>query len=221
MIKIGNSWDEILLDEIKKDYFKDIMKIIEKDYKEKVCYPPKEQIFNALKLTPYEDVKAVILGQDPYHGKNQANGLAFSVNSGVDLPPSLQNIYKEIENDLKIKMRDDGNLEYLAKQGVLLLNTALTVIEKSPTSHSNIGWEKFTDFIIETFNYSERPICFLLWGKKAKQKEKLITNERHLVLKASHPSPFSARLSFFGSRHFSKLNRFLEITEQEKIDFQN
>lgn len=221
MIKIGNSWDSILKDEFNKNYFQNIIKIIDKDYSEKTCFPPREKIFNSLKLTSYEDCKVVILGQDPYHGESQANGLAFSVNSKEKIPPSLRNIYKEIESDIKIKMKDDGNLEYLAKQGVLLLNTSLTVIKSKPGSHFDIGWEKFTDFVIKSINDKKTPVCFMLWGKKAKAKEIFISNKIHLILKSSHPSPFSARRGFLGCRHFSKANAFLEKNGLEKINWQN
>ena len=179
-------------------------------------------IFNALKYTDYEDVKVVILGQDPYHGVGQANGLSFSVKKGIVVPPSLKNIYKEIQDDLGIQLDlEDGDLSYLAHQGVLLLNASLTVEKSKPKSHSKIGWQILTDAIIEKLNDKKNPIVYLLWGKNAQLKEKLITNKSHLILKCPHPSPFSVHSGFFGCKHFSKTNDFLEKSGMTKINWSN
>lgn len=222
MVNIGNKWDEILKEEFEKQYYKDIREFLKKEYFEKTVFPNMNDIFNALKYTDYDDVKVVILGQDPYHGENQANGLSFSVKKGVTPPPSLKNIYKEIENDLKIEMdKTDGDLSFWAKQGVLLLNASLTVLKASPNSHSNIGWEKLTDSIIEKLNYKQTPVVYLLWGKNAQKKEELITNKNHLILKCAHPSPYSASYGFFGSKHFSKTNEFLKENDLEPINWSN
>lgn len=221
MVFIGNSWDEILSEEFNKEYYLNIREILKKDYVQKTVFPPMDEIFSCLKYTAFEDVKVVILGQDPYHGKGQANGLAFSVKKGIKLPPSLRNIYKEIEDDIGIKMRYDGDLTYLAKQGVLLLNASLTVIESQPNSHSEIGWKNLTDSIIMHLNDKANPVCFLLWGKNAQMKKNLIKSPNHLILESPHPSPFSASRGFFGCRHFSKTNKFLKETGQKPINWQN
>ena len=216
---IGNGWDNILNEEYQKDYFKKIVLYINKAYKERPIFPPKNYILRALSLTDYNDVKVVILGQDPYHGVGEANGLAFSVNDGIKLPPSLQNIYKELNSDLNIPISTKGDLTCWAKEGVLLLNTVLTVEKDKPASHKNLGWEKFTDAIIKKVNEKDTPVVFILWGNFARNKKSLITNPKHLVLESSHPSPFSCNSGFFGSRPFSKTNKFLKEHNLKEIDF--
>jgi len=206
---IGNSWDIYLKDEFNKDYFKNILKQVEKEYKEKTCYPPKNEIFNAFRYTTYENLKVVIIGQDPYHGVNQAEGLSFSVKNTVSRPPSLQNIFKELESDLGIKIPINNSLIPWAKEGVLLLNAVLTVEEKKPASHQMIGWEIFTDEVIRIINKKETPVVFILWGNFARNKKKLITNPNHFIIESPHPSPFSAYNGFFGSKPFSKTNNYL------------
>ena len=213
----NTNWDNLLKDEIKKEYFVNILKFLDNEYKSKTIYPTKEDIYNALKYTPYNNVKVVILGQDPYHGPNQAHGLSFSVDKDIKLPPSLKNIYKELNNDLGIEIKDSGNLISWAKQGVLLLNTILTVEKGKPNSHKKIGWTIFTDKIIELLNERKEPIVFLLWGNNAIEKKKLITNDNHLVLTSPHPSPFSAYNGFFGCNHFSKTNEFLKSNNMSTI----
>lgn len=216
---VGNSWDLILEEEYNKDYFKKLITLINKEYKEKTIYPAKGRILRALFLTKYEDVKVVILGQDPYHGEGEANGLAFAVANGIKLPPSLKNIYKELYDDLGIAVSSIGNLECWAKEGVLLLNTVLTVEKDKPASHKNIGWETFTDAIIKKINEKNTPVVFILWGNFARSKKALITNPIHKIIESTHPSPFSARNGFFGSRPFSKTNDFLKETYQKEIDW--
>lgn len=206
---IGNDWDQILSVIENSSGFHVFMNKINQLYDKKVVYPEQDNIFKALKLTPYSNVKVVIVGQDPYHGENEANGLSFSVSPGIKLPPSLKNIYKELYDDLKIDRKDNGDLTDWAEQGVLLLNAVLTVEKDKPASHRNIGWELLTDYIIKTLNEKKEPIVFILWGNFAKNKTKLITNQRHLIITSSHPSPFSARYGFFGSKPFSKANNFL------------
>ena len=206
---IGNDWDQILSVVENSSGFHVFMNKINQLYDKKAVYPAQDNIFKALKLTPYSNVKVVIVGQDPYHGENEANGLSFSVSPGIKLPPSLKNIYKELYDDLKIDRKDNGDLTDWAEQGVLLLNTVLTVEKDKPASHRNFGWELLTDYIIKTLNEKKEPIVFILWGNFAKNKAKLITNQRHLIITSSHPSPFSARYGFFGSKPFSKANNFL------------
>lgn len=206
---IGNSWDEKLKLVWNSEGFKKFYNIVLKLYNNNIVYPIKENIFNALKLTPYEKVKVVIMGQDPYHGENEAHGLSFSVQKGINIPPSLKNIYKELNNDLGITIALDGDLTKWAKEGVLLLNSVLTVYKDNPASHKNIGWERLTDYIIKTLNEKEEPIVFILWGNFAKEKKKYITNKKHLIIESTHPSPFSANNGFFGSKPFSKTNEFL------------
>lgn len=206
---IGNDWDQILSVIENSAGFHVFMNKINQLYDKKVVYPEQDNIFKALKLTPYSNVKVVIVGQDPYHGENEANGLSFSVSPGIKLPPSLKNIYKELYDDLKIDRKDNGDLTDWAEQGVLLLNAVLTVEKDKPASHRNFGWELLTDYIIKTLNEKKEPIVFILWGNFAKNKTKLITNQRHLIITSSHPSPFSARYGFFGSKPFSKANNFL------------
>ena len=222
MVNIGNSWDDILKDEFEKQYYKDIREFLKKEYATKTVFPSMYDIFNALKYTPYEDVKVVILGQDPYHGIGQAHGLSFSVKKGITPPPSLKNIYKEIENDLNIEMdKTNGELTSWANQGVLMLNASLTVLKGQPNSHSKIGWEKLTDSIIEKLNYKDTPVVYLLWGRNAQMKENLITNKNHLILKCAHPSPYSANNGFFGCKHFSKTNEFLKNNGLVEINWCN
>lgn len=217
---IGNDWDNLLSDEYKKDYFIKLMDFVNKEYKDKTIYPKKCEIFNAFRYTSYENTKVVILGQDPYHGENQAEGLSFSVKNCVRKPPSLQNIFKEMEEDLKIPYPTTNSLVPWSRQGVLLLNTVLTVEEKKPASHKDIGWETFTDEVIKKLNNKNTPIVFILWGNFARGKKKLITNPIHYVIESAHPSPFSAYNGFFGSRPFSKTNQFLKENNIEEIDWQ-
>ena len=218
---MGKTWQEILDSEFKKEYFVDLKKKVDQAYKTSTVYPGYKNIFKCFKLTRLEHVKVVILGQDPYHQPGQANGLCFSVNSGVKLPPSLQNIYKEIESDLGIKMKNDGDLTCWSKQGVFLLNTILTVKDSTPLSFQNIGWEDFTLEVIKILNEDDNPKVFLLWGAKAREKAKYITNKNHLVLQANHPSPLSAFRGFFGCKHFSKCNEFLVSKGLTPIDWNN
>lgn len=216
---IGNDWDEILKDEFDKAYFKEIIVFLDEAYKNKTIFPPKAEVFNALKLSSYRDTKVLILGQDPYYNPGQANGLAFSVKEGEKIPPSLKNIYKELEADLEIPIADTGSLISWAKQGILLLNTSLTVEEKKPNSHKNIGWQIFTDAIIKILNEKERSCVFILWGNNAISKERFITNPKHLIIKSSHPSPLSARRGFFGSKVFSRTNQFLKENKEKEINW--
>lgn len=209
MVQIGNEWDTILKDEFSADYFQKIEQTLETEYTEHEIFPPKDDIFNALQYTPYSDVKAVLLGQDPYHGPEQAHGLCFSVQPGVTPPPSLRNMFKELESDMGITKPQNGCLTSWAKQGVLMLNTTLTVRRGQANSHSKIGWTRFTDTIIKKLNERETPIVFLLWGGPARNKKSLITNPNHLILECAHPSPLSAHNGFFGCRHFSQCNEFL------------
>lgn len=220
MIKFDNDWDELLQDEFKKEYYLKLRQFLIKEYRTKIIYPDMYSIFEALKLTAYQEVKVVLLGQDPYHGKNQAHGLAFSVQKGVAIPPSLLNVYKELAADLNCYIPNNGYLVPWAKQGILLLNTSLTVRANLANSHRHKGWEIFTDAIIKLLNEKDTPIVFLLWGNNAKTKGKDITNRRHLILTAAHPSPFSADRGFFGCRHFSKANQFLKENGQTEIDWQ-
>lgn len=206
---IGNDWDEKLKVVWDSPGFKNFYKRIMHEYEIKEIYPPKDYIFNALKLTSYENTKVVIVGQDPYHGQGEAHGLSFSVQKGVRVPPSLQNIYKELNDDLKIPPKDNGDLTEWAKQGVLLLNAVLTVEKDKAASHRNLGWEPMTDYIIKLLNLKNKPVVFILWGNFAKEKAKLITNHQHYIIMSPHPSPFSAYSGFFGSKPFSKTNEFL------------
>lgn len=219
MVNIGNSWDEVLKGEFDKEYYLKLREFLKAEYGTRVIYPNMYDIFNALKFTAYEDVKAVILGQDPYHQPGQAHGLCFSVQKGVQIPPSLVNIYKELESDLGIKPASHGNLESWAQNGVLLLNTVLTVRQNQANSHKGKGWEIFTDRVIELLNQRQQPMVFILWGNNAKAKEKLITNPNHLIIKSAHPSPLSAHYGFWGGRYFSRTNEFLESTGQEPVDW--
>ena len=216
---IGNDWDLVLKEEFEKDYFLKIMEFIDSEYSQKTIYPPYDDIFNAFKLTELKNVKVVILGQDPYHEKGQAHGLAFSTPDGRTIPRSLKNIFKEINSEYNYPIPQSGNLEKWAAQGVFLLNTVLTVEEGMANSHSDCGWQIFTDKVIEILDKQNHPIVFLLWGKQAEKKKELITNDKHLVLITSHPSPFSARRGFFGSNHFIKANEFLMENNLDEIDW--
>lgn len=216
---IGNSWDNLLAEEYKKEYFQELMNFVRSEYKEKVIYPKQNEVFNAFRYTSFEDVKVVILGQDPYHGPNQAEGLSFSVSNEVLKPPSLKNIFKELESDLGIPFPEANSLKLWAKQGVLLLNAVLTVQEHTPTSHKDKGWETFTDNIIKIINTKQEPVVFILWGSYARNKKSLITNPIHYVIESPHPSPFSARNGFFGSKPFSKTNDFLKSKGLKEIDW--
>ncbi len=217
---IGNSWDEKLKVIWESEGFKKFLAMIDHEYLIHTVYPPRNYIFNALKLTPYENVKVVIVGQDPYHGEGEAHGLSFSVQKGIKVPPSLQNIYKELYDDLGIPIRQDGDLTGWAKEGVLLLNAVLTVEKDKPASHRNYGWEKLTDYIIKVLNQKEEPIVFILWGNFAKEKMNLITNPKHYIITSPHPSPFSANHGFFGSKPFSKCNDFLVSQGIEPIHWE-
>ena len=219
MVEIGNDWDELLAPEWKQEYYQKLRRILAHEYRTQTVYPDMYDIFNALKYTPYHSVKAVILGQDPYHGPGQAHGLSFSVRKPVPPPPSLQNIIEEQKNDLGISPPSHGDLTKWAEQGVLLLNTVLTVRRGQPNSHAGIGWQILTDRIISLLNQRETPLVFLLWGANAGQKQRLLTAEHHLILKAPHPSPLSAHRGFFGCRHFSKTNQFLEGAGETPIDW--
>ena len=219
MVELQNSWDNLLKEEFQKDYYKKLREFLKKEYKTKKIYPSMFDIFNALKYTSYEDVKVVIIGQDPYHGEGQAHGLCFSVKKGVEPPPSLKNIFKEINSELGISIPNHGELTKWANQGVLLLNAVLTVREGSANSHRNCGWENFTDRVIELLNEREKPIIFLLWGKNAKEKGRLITNKNHVILETVHPSPLSAYGGFFGCGHFIKTNEILKSLGEKEIDW--
>ncbi|MCH5208393.1 MAG: uracil-DNA glycosylase [Oscillospiraceae bacterium] len=219
MVNIGNEWDGLLAEEFKKDYYLQLRQFLISEYNSRRIFPPMDDIFNALRYTSYGDVKAVILGQDPYHEVGQAHGLCFSVKEGVTPPPSLVNIFKEIQDELGITPPKSGELTKWAKSGVLLLNTVLTVREGQANSHKGKGWEMLTDRVIELLNEREQPIVFLLWGRNARDKARLITNPRHLVLQCAHPSPLSAHNGFFGCGHFKKANEFLEKNGIEPVDW--
>ena len=203
------TWNEILAEEMQKDYYQELQAFVQKRRAEVRVFPEEQNVFNALELTPFESVKVVILGQDPYHGFGQAHGLSFSVQKGIPLPPSLRNIYKELQEDIGGELPTEGDLSHWAKQGVLLLNTVLTVEEGNVNSHKGMGWEKLTNRLIESLNELKHPVIFILWGKPAQDKEKLITNPNHVLLKAPHPSPLSAYRGFFGSKPFSRVNDIL------------
>ena len=209
MYQLKNSWDKVLGEEFGKPYFLELCEFLKKEYDEQTIYPPKQRVFSALKTTEFDDVKVVILGQDPYHGEGQAHGLAFSVQPGVQPPPSLVNMFKEINAEYGTNLGKNGCLVSWAKQGVLLLNTALTVRAGQANSHKGKGWEIFTDAVISALNKKETPVVFLLWGSNARSKTKLITNKNHLVLETVHPSPLSAYAGWFGCNHFKKANEFL------------
>ena len=213
---INKKWDIILEEEMKQEYFKKLGIFEKKEYKERTVFPPYEHVFDALRFTDYDDVKVVILGQDPYHGLGEAHGLSFSVHEGIPMPPSLQNIFKELESDLGIK-RTCSDLTDWAKQGVLLLNSIMTVEKDKPLSHKDKGWEIFTDNIIKYLNEREKPVIFLLWGSFARSKKSLITNKQHYVIESVHPSPLSAYRGFFGSKPFSKINNILKKNNMDEI----
>ena len=219
-VNIKGDWLELLQDEFEKDYYKKLREFLLNEYKSNTIYPDKYDIFNALNYTDYKDVKVVILGQDPYHGPNQAHGFSFSVKPGIPAPPSLVNIYKELKDDLGCYIPNNGYLKKWADQGVLLLNTSLTVRANEANSHRNKGWEIFTDKIISLLNERNSPVVFILWGNNAISKEKLITNHSHYIIKSVHPSPLSASRGFFGSKPFSKTNNFLQSIGQQPIDWQ-
>ncbi|MBQ6478390.1 MAG: uracil-DNA glycosylase [Erysipelotrichaceae bacterium] len=217
---IGNDWDDILGNEFDKPYYQELRSFLDSEYKSRTVYPLPQYIYTALRLTPYKDVKVVILGQDPYHEPGQAHGLAFSVNKGIEIPPSLVNIYKELHDDLGCTIPHHGCLNGWAKQGVLLLNAVLTVQAHRANSHKGKGWEQLTDTIIQKVNEKEDPVVFILWGANARSKKQFITSQKHLILESVHPSPLSAFNGFFGSRPFSKTNRFLQENGIEPIDWQ-
>lgn len=215
----NNDWDEQLKEETDKDYFQELRYKLAREYKLHKVYPPKEDLFKALKLTPYQDTKVVILGQDPYHGPGQAHGLSFSVEPGVRIPPSLVNIYKELHSDLGVPIPNHGTLVHWAEQGVLLLNTVLTVRDGEANSHKGLGWERFTDAVIEKLNERDKPVVFILWGSHAQKKGAFINRKKHLVIQSVHPSPLSVHRGFFGSRPFSKANAFLISHGIEPVDW--
>ena len=217
---IGNDWDVILNNVYQSTGFKKFIKVVNHEYATKTIFPKKGHIFNALKLTPYKNVKVVIVGQDPYHGINEAHGLSFSVQKGINLPPSLKNIFKEIKDDLGIIEPNCGDLTKWAEEGVLLLNSVLTVEKDKPASHKNLGWERLTDYIIKKVNEKNEPVVFILWGNFARNKKSLINSSKHLIIESAHPSPFSARYGFFGSKPFSKTNEFLKKNNIKPIDWQ-
>lgn len=219
-INLKNDWKDLLKDEFQKEYYLKLRHFLVNEYSEKNIYPNKYDIFNALHFTSYKDVKVVVLGQDPYHGPNQAHGLSFSVKPGIPAPPSLVNIYKELHTDLGCYIPNNGYLKKWADEGVLLLNTSLTVVAGLANSHRNIGWGIFTDKIISLLNDREDPVVFIFWGNNAISKEKLITNKQHYIIKSVHPSPLSASRGFFGSKPFSKTNAFLKSVGKEPIDWQ-
>ena len=216
---IGNEWDELLKDEYNKEYFKNLQKFIVEEYKTKEVYPKMSEIFNAFVKTSYDDVKVVILGQDPYHGEGEAEGLSFSVKVGIAKPPSLISIFQELKNDLGFNPPNHGSLVHWAEQGVLLLNSTLTVVKDTPKSHSQRGWEIFTDEVIKLINKKETPVVFILWGSDARSKKYLITNKKHYIIESVHPSPLSAYRGFFGSKPFSKTNAFLIKNNMKPIDW--
>lgn len=219
MVHIGNDWDSLLQEEFKKSYYLSLREFLKTEYFTKKIYPPMNDIFNALVYTSYKDARVVILGQDPYHGEGQAHGLCFSVKRGTQFPPSLKNIFKELSDDLGIATPPSGELIGWARQGVLLINTTLTVREGMPQSHKGKGWETLTDKIISLMNEKQEPVIFMLWGGNARAKKSLITNPSHLVLECAHPSPLSAYAGFFGSKHFSRANAFLTEKGLAPIDW--
>lgn len=216
---IGNDWDGMLAAEFEKEYYGKLLAFLAEEYETHRIYPPQPDVFNALRYSSYADTKVVIFGQDPYHQEGQAHGLCFSVNKGVKIPPSLGNIYKELQADLGIQPPQHGYLASWAQQGVLLLNAVLTVRDSQPNSHKGRGWEIFTDAVIKKLSEREKPMVFILWGANAKAKEALLTNNRHLILTGSHPSPLAAHTGFFGGQYFSRANRFLELENQEPINW--
>ncbi|HGE5779507.1 TPA: uracil-DNA glycosylase [Bacillus pseudomycoides] len=217
---LKNDWEPLLAPEFEKPYYQKLRQFLKEEYSTHVIYPKANDIFNALHYTSYEDTKVVILGQDPYHGPDQAHGLSFSVQPGVKTPPSLQNMYKELHADLGCEIPNNGYLVKWAEQGVLLLNAVLTVRQGEANSHKGKGWEHFTDRVIELLNEREKPLIFILWGRHAQAKKKLITNSNHHIIESVHPSPLSARRGFFGSKPFSKVNDLLSSMDEKKIDWQ-
>ncbi len=220
MAALEGKWEEALREEFKKDYYRKLYGFIKEEYNTKVIYPPSDKIFAAMQHTSLDKVKVVIMGQDPYHEPGQAMGMSFSVPHGVEIPPSLRNIYKEIHEDVGERIPDTGDLTRWADQGVLLLNAVLTVRAHQANSHKNKGWEEFTDAVIRAVEKEDRPIVYMLWGRNARDKKNLVTNEKHLVLEAAHPSPLSAYQGFFGCKHFSKCNKFLEKNGVEPISWE-
>ncbi len=216
-VKIEQSWKELLKDEFEKDYFKTLANFVRQEYKTKTIYPPGKDIFKAFDLCPVDNVKVIIIGQDPYHGKGQAHGLCFSVKDGIKIPPSLRNIYKELNDDTGKSIPETGNIEHWAKQGVLMLNATLTVRAGQAGSHQGKGWETFTDAVIKKISEKKSNLVFILWGAYAQKKGQVINPEKHYILKSAHPSPFSAHNGFFGNRHFSKTNKFLKSKGFEEI----
>ena len=216
---ITEKWDKILEEEYKKEYFIKLLKTLQIEYRTKTIFPPKHDVFRAMRLTDYDNIKVVILGQDPYHGEGEAEGLSFSVRDGIRKPPSLKNIFKELEDDLGYKEPQSESLVKWAKEGVLLLNSLLTVEKDKPLSHKKLGWERFTDEIIKKINEKETPVVFILWGAYAKSKKTYITNKNHYIIESTHPSPFSARNGFFGSKPFSKTNKFLISKKISPVNF--
>lgn len=216
---ITKKWDEILKDEYEKDYFVNLLKHLQIEYRDKTIFPPKKDVFKALRLTDYDNIKVVIIGQDPYHGTGEAEGLSFSVRDGIKKPPSLKNIFKELHDDLGYNEPESGSLIKWAEQGVLLLNAILTVEKDKPLSHKGLEWERFTDAVIKKINQKETPIVFILWGAFARSKKALITNPNHYIIESPHPSPFSARNGFFGSKPFSKTNKFLISKKISPVNF--
>jgi uracil-DNA glycosylase len=219
-IDLKNGWQEKIGTEFAQPYFQKLIRFLEGEYEQEVVYPKQDDVFNAFAYSTYEDVKVLILGQDPYHGPNQAHGLSFSVKEGVPLPPSLKNIYKELEADIGCRTPEHGNLTNWAKQGVLLLNTVLTVRQGAAHSHKGKGWETFTNQVIARLNEREVPVIFVLWGLPAQKKKKLIDESKHFIIESAHPSPLSAHRGFFGSRPFSKINQYLRELNQKEIDWQ-
>lgn len=219
-VKIDKSWQKKFNNELKKEYFQKLITFLKQEYLSKLVYPLPENLFQAFNLCPYNKIKVVVIGQDPYHGPKQAHGLCFSVQAGTKKPPSLKNIFKEIEDDLKIKMSNSGDLTNWAKQGVLLLNATLSVLDGNAGSHQGKGWEKFSDAVIKTISDQKENVVFLLWGAYAKNKANLIDSNKHLILKAPHPSPLSAYRGFFGCQHFSKANEYLKKHGQTEINWQ-
>ena len=220
MSMITNDWLEPLSSEFRKGYYSQLYNFVKDEYSKTVVYPPAEDIFNAFHFTPLKDVRVLLLGQDPYHNEHQAHGLSFSVQPGQDIPPSLVNIYKELHDDLGCYIPNNGYLKKWADQGVLLLNTVLTVRAHQANSHQGHGWEQFTDAVIQAVNAQDRPIVYMLWGAPARRKKAMLTNPKHLILEAPHPSPLSAYRGFFGCKHFSKANEFLKTSGVEPIDWQ-
>ncbi len=219
-VRIAEDWKQVIGEEFDKPYFAELAQFVRDEYSSRRIFPAGRNIFRAFDKCPFDDLKVVIIGQDPYHGEGQANGLCFSVGDGVPFPPSLQNIFKEVHDDTGVPVPQSGNLDRWAEQGVLLLNTVLTVRAHQANSHQGKGWEKFTDAVIQAVNAQDRPIVYLLWGKPAQSKIPMLTNPKHLILKAPHPSPLSAYRGFFGCRHFSQANEFLKANGVEPIDWQ-